>query len=563
MSSGNRPSCVLGCGGRVRPVGLAPLKPSRAAARNVRVAVAVPRQITEEAVNESLDGTTAECPFHAQFAADVIRTAEEQKDREIVDTPGPEPTGWEAALDVSRILFDGLHEAMLYFFEKYGPVCRFANPANLNGASGWLFVNVLDDIAHVCSKNTRNYLMRYLPDIYYYITHEKGILGSQGEYNTKHRQLCQMPFRSPKLLHKFSSVVVSRSVQVRDIFTENGTFVTDLANQTQRLALDIIGDVAFSYDFKETEQIRRDLAGQANTNEQTDRLLWAVNTFGDVIAEMFVTPKKILEFLYAIGFPKLMLLTKAVDTMRDCLLKVIAERRQELAEGKPPKDDLLHTLLEARDTNGLPLSDEELWEDVHDIMGAGHETTATTTATTIYLISRHPEVEEKVVEELERVLGDRPPAYEDIPNLTYVTQCVREMLRIYPVIPIFPRVAAEADVLPSGHVVNKGDVVFMSAYAIGRSKTFWDEPLEFRPERFAPEDFEKMHRFQWVPFGAGPRMCLGANFAEMSVTLMVATLMQKHRYTPVYPKSKVLDIMYDITMNFNKTRGLKMRVEPR
>ena len=90
----------------------------------------------------------------------------------------------------------------------------------------------------------------------------------------------------------------------------------------------------------------RDLAGQANTNEQTDRLLWAVNTFGDVIAEMFVTPKKILEFLYAIGFPKLMLLTKAVDTMRDCLLKVIAERRQELAEGKPPKDDLLHTLLE-------------------------------------------------------------------------------------------------------------------------------------------------------------------------------------------------------------------------
>ena len=124
MSSGNRPSCVLGCGGRVRPVGLAPLRPSRTAASNVRVAVAAPRQITEEAVNESLDGTTAECPFHAHFGADVIRTAEEQKDREIVDTPGPEPTGWEAALDVSRILFDGVHEAMLYFFEKYGPVCR-------------------------------------------------------------------------------------------------------------------------------------------------------------------------------------------------------------------------------------------------------------------------------------------------------------------------------------------------------------------------------------------------------------------------------------------------------
>lgn len=561
--SSSPPGCVLGSGGPARPAGLTILRCSRFAARNVRMGVAVPGRITGDVADDASEGKKAQCPFHALSGAGVIQGVQNREDTELVETPGPAPTGWESAVDVSHILFDGLHEAMLYFFEKYGPVCRFANPANLNGASGWLFVNDLDDIAYVCTKNTRNYLMRYLPDIYYYITHEKGILGSQGDYNTKHRQLCQMPFRSPKLLQKFSSVVVDRAVKVRDIFTENGTFVTDLANQMQRLALDIIGDVAFSYDFKETEQIKRDLAGQANSDEETDRLLWAVNTFGDVIAKMFVTPKRILQLLHAIGFPKLMLLTEAVETMRECLLKVIADRRQDLAEGKPGKDDLLNSLLEARDVDGLPLSDEELWEDVHDVMGAGHETTATTTATTIYLISRHADVETKVVEELNRVLGDRPPTYEDISNLTYVTQCVREMLRIYPVIPIFPRVAAEADVLPSGHRVKKGDVVFMSAYAIGRSKEFWDDPLDFRPERFAPDVFENMHRFQWVPFGAGPRMCLGANFAEMSVTLTVATLMQKHRYTPIYPTSKVLDIMYDITMNFNKTKGLKMRVEPR
>eukprot|EP00803_Ostreobium_quekettii_P009904 evm.model.scf_51.15 EVM.evm.TU.scf_51.15 scf_51:142967-148763(-) len=561
--------CPMQCGGPAGPTPRTGIRKARCASRCVRVGVAVPGRITQTVPKQDGDGVAVEesrCPFDHQAGQGVRQVSrEESRAVALVKTPGPPPTGWESAMDVGKILFDGLHEAMLYFFEKYGPACRFANPTDLNGASGWLFINILDDIQYVCTKNTKNYSMRYLPDIYYYVTNGKGILGSQGEYNTKHRQLCQMPFRAPRLLEKFSARVVDRSLKVSEIFTRHGTFETDLANQTQRLALDIIGDVAFSYDFKETDQIDRDIQGRADAmTDSGDRLLWAVNTFGDVLGEMFITPKKILDFLYAIKFPRLVTLTEAIDTMRDSMLAIISERRKALASGMPAKDDLLNELLESKGPDGAPLmDDEELWEDVHDVMGAGHETTATTTATTIYLISKNPRVEAKVVEELDRVLGGRPATYDDIPNLTYLTQCVREMLRIYPVIPIFPRVAAEDDILPSGHVVNKGDVVFMSSYCIGRSKDFWDNPMEFRPERFEPELFEKMHRFQWAPFGAGPRMCLGANFAEMSVTLMVATLMQRHHYTPIYPNTDVLDIMYDITMNFNKTKGLKMRVEPR
>lgn len=134
---------------------------------------------------------------------------------------------------------------------------------------------------------------------------------------------------------------------------------------------------------------------------------------------------------------------------------------------------------------------------------------------------------------------------------------------MYPPIPLFPRVAADADILPSGHAVKKGDVVFMSGYCLGRTPDLWDNPLEFRPERFGPEKEQQMHRFQWAPFGAGPRMCLGANFAQMSVVLMVAALMHRSKFTPVSPTEKFLKVDYDITMNFNKSKGLKMKVEPR
>lgn len=212
---------------------------------------------------------------------------------------------------------------------------------------------------------------------------------------------------------------------------------------------------------------------------------------------------------------------------------------------------------------GKKMTDDELWEDVHDIMGAGHETTATTTAATIYLISKHPRVQKKVTEELQKLDGQAPSYQELIDGkVQFVSQCVKEALRIYPAIPLFPREASSEDVLPSGHRVQKGDVVFMSTFALGRSPELWDNPMEFRPERFDPDLVEQMHRFQYLPFGSGPRMCLGANFAELSVTLMVANLLQRNKYTPIYPNTEILPIEYDITMNFNKTKGLKMRVEP-
>lgn len=105
-----------------------------------------------------------------------------------------------------------------------------------------------------------------------------------------------------------------------------------------------------------------------------------------------------------------------------------------------------------------------------------------------------------------------------------------------------------------------GDVVFMSSYALGRSADLWHEPLTFDPSRFNAANESKLHRFQFLPFGAGARMCLGASFAQMSVMLMVATLLQKFRFEPSTPNTPLIPVEYDITMNFNATKGLHMMV---
>ncbi|GIL57873.1 hypothetical protein Vafri_13130 [Volvox africanus] len=306
---------------------------------------------------------TSKCPFEklttaiSSAAHPVLTTAITAfaaAPSELQPIPGPPPLSLDALKDVSIIFFEGLHVAMLRFSEKYGPVCRFSNPASLNGATSWVFLNSPANIQHVCATNVRNYGRRYLPDIYTYVTHGKGILGSQDDYNARHRRLCSGPFRNRAQLERFSHVVVERSQKLVDIWTEaavkegvlgseppsssppadcSGGFTTDVATQTQRLTLDIVGLVAFSHDFRQVEQVRRDIIGSAGDSRLLqDRVLWAVNTFGEVLAEIFITPLPLLRFLDRIGFPHLRRLDEAVRIMRQAMLDVVQVRFPPRAE---------------------------------------------------------------------------------------------------------------------------------------------------------------------------------------------------------------------------------------
>ena len=160
------------------------------------------------------------------------------------------------------------------------------------------------------------------------------------------------------------------------------------------------------------------------------------------------------------------------------------------------------------------------------MLSAGHDTVTEALCWTMYLVAQHPEVERRAAAEAARVLGDRTPAAEDAKALTYTVSAVEEAMRIYPPVWGILRTALEADVL-SGYPIPAGARVVISPYVVHRSPSLWPEPERFDPDRFAPDRAAERHRFAYFPFGAGPRLCVGAQFAMLEVPLVAAMLWRR------------------------------------
>ena len=378
---------------------------------------------------------------------------------------------------VSELALEGVPQVTLSLAEEYGEAVCFANPVGLGDAAGWTFLSGPKDIEWVAASNCNNYRERFLPDSYAFATNGKGILATGGAYNKKHRSLCQPSFQKRDLLSEFAEMVTETAEELKQqwdtVIAESGSgkeeeegLEIDMALQMQRLTLDVIGKVAFSHNFGQVEMCGKEMRGLAP--EKESRLVGAVNRFGEALSEVFITPMPVLQALEAIRYPSVMKLRKSLKTIHSEMRTIIEGRMDQYKKGTNDTQDLLDSLMQARDEDGNPLTTEELFEDVHDIMGAGHETTATTLAAALFSIARHKDVGRKIREELDTVLEGRRPTFDDIANLKYTEQTVKEVLRLYPSIPIFPRVAAKDDYLPSGYFIPKGEVVFMSSFAMGR-----------------------------------------------------------------------------------------------
>jgi cytochrome P450 len=158
-------------------------------------------------------------------------------------------------------------------------------------------------------------------------------------------------------------------------------------------------------------------------------------------------------------------------------------------------------------------------------LGAGHETTAVALSWIWGLLSRHPDVRRRLRDEIDGVLGDRPPGFDDLPRLTYATMVIQEAMRLYPPVSTMSRRTVESDVV-SGYAIPANSQVIVSQYVTHRHPEFWENAEGFDPERFAPE---RNHRpkFAYFPFSGGPRKCIGDQFSLLEATLIVARLMQR------------------------------------
>jgi cytochrome P450 len=206
--------------------------------------------------------------------------------------------------------------------------------------------------------------------------------------------------------------------------------------------------------------------------------------------------------------------------------RLLAARERDPAS--QPKD-LLARLIAARDEEtGGGMSAGEVRNQVVTIFMAGHETTALALTWTWYLLSQHPAVEAKLHAELEAVLGGRTPRHEQLGQLPYTRMVIEEAMRLYPPAHTLSRAAmGEDEVL--GRRIPKGAQIMIVPWLLHRNPRLWPDPERFDPERFAPDRTASRHRFAYIPFGAGPRICIGAAFAMAEAMLILATVAQRYR----------------------------------
>lgn len=222
--------------------------------------------------------------------------------------------------------------------------------------------------------------------------------------------------------------------------------------------------------------------------------------------------------------------------------------------------DLLDRLVSARDgETGKGLSEREIRDEVVIIYLAGHETTALAMTYVWYLLSQHPAVEAKLHAELDTVLGGRAPSFDDIASLPYTRMVIDEAMRLYPPAPgLTGRVALEDDEI-AGTKIPKGAMVLIAPWIVQRHRKLWQDPDSFDPERFAPERTKERHRFAYLPFGGGPRICIGMQLALTEAALILATMAQRYRLKLVPGQDIVLQ--HRVTMR--PRDGIRMILAPR
>ncbi|MEL6318057.1 MAG: cytochrome P450 [Pseudomonadota bacterium] len=238
---------------------------------------------------------------------------------------------------------------------------------------------------------------------------------------------------------------------------------------------------------------------------------------------------------------------------------LIAKRRAELEAGGR-RDDLLGYLLTAADPEtGRRMDDATLRNNLLSFIVAGHETTALALAWSLYLLANAPEIQERAAEEARAAIGAGPAEAGHLDRLGYVGQIVDEAMRLYPPAAMLSRQALEADAL-CGREIRPGDTVILPIYTLHRHELWWVGPLEFDPENFAPARARGRDRFLYLPFGAGPRICIGMSFALMEAKIILATLLARLRFAPRPGAAEPAPVM---TMTLRPKGGMPLKVARR
>ncbi|MES2722109.1 MAG: cytochrome P450 [Pseudomonadota bacterium] len=351
-----------------------------------------------------------------------------------------------------------------------------------------------------------------------------GLLSTDGEMWRVHRRTMAPSF-SPPSVAAYAPAMAACAEAFRRRWDQapEGAEI-DVAEAMTDLTLQIIARTMFSTDGADVADVVRGTMEKAM--EQLDfNILDILPVIGE---HRFKARERRIEAIFA--------------EMDGAIARMIAERQAD-PEGGPK--DLLSRLIAARDgETGEGMSPKEIRDQVVTIFLAGHETTAATMCWLWYLLSQHPQVDARLHAELDQVLGGRTPGHEDLAQLPYARMVVDEALRIYPAAPgLSTRMALEADEI-CGVKIPKGAMIAVAPWIQHRHEALWEDPGRFDPERFAPG--AERPRFAYMPFGGGPKVCIGAQLAVTETLLILATLAQG--YSLALRPGHEVEILQKITM---------------
>jgi cytochrome P450 len=356
----------------------------------------------------------------------------------------------------------------------------------------------------------------------------EGLLTSEGEFWRTQRKLAQPAFHRDRVA-AYGRVMVEFTGRLLGSWSDGQ--VRDVHRDMMRLTLEVVAKTLFDSEIG---------GGSAEVSAAMETLMhcFVITTSSPLIVPRWLpTPMNVR-------------VARAVRRLERVLFAIIAERRQR------PEDrgDLLSMLLHAQDEeSGRRMTDRQLRDECMTLFLAGHETTANTLAWAWYLVAGHADVEARLHQELDRVLGGHPPTFADLPRLAYTESIIHETLRLYPPGWMLGREAIEPLEL-GGYRVSKGTTVFMTAHVIHRDPRWFDDPDAFRPGRWADGLIQRIPRYAYFPFGGGPRICIGNGFALMEATLILATIAQKYRLE-LAPDAEVTPLA---SMTLRPAQGVKM-----
>jgi cytochrome P450 len=332
----------------------------------------------------------------------------------------------------------------------------------------------------------------------------KGLLTSHGEVWRTQRRLIQKGFDRKQLDILSSLMQDSLAESLRDFDRQARIGPVDIYPQLMKITFEMVG---------------RSLFGAHLKDEDIHLISQTIATVQEFLVRQTIQP-------YLNPWFEVSGELRRHDEMRTradgVLLEYIKRRRQE-----PPGHDLLQILMDARYSDGEGMSDELVLSESMQLLVAGHETSSNALSWLLYLLSSRPDCLEKVRQEFDSVLGGAPLSYSEVPKFEFATQVIQEALRLYPPFWMVDRMAI-ADDHVGDLAIPRGSTVVVYVYGAHHAPQHWENPETFDPERFTKAN-EKLHRpFTYLPFGAGPRGCIGGNYAMLQILMILSVLLRKY-----------------------------------